>query len=66
MILKGIHSIIVVGLLAIILGCSTIPKKKDIDIFDLSDVVIRIESEIPIRVTVYKSCEGNWNFCEYN
>jgi len=28
------------------------------------EVVLNFQSEIPIKVTIQKSCEGNWNFCD--
>ena len=27
-------------------------------------VILNIDSEIPVVVSVYKSCKGNWNFCD--
>jgi hypothetical protein len=39
-------------------GCASRPPVP-------KEVVITFESEIPVTVTVSKSCEGNWNFCGY-
>lgn len=40
-------------------GCSHTPVKQS------QEIVLKFESETPITVDVYKSCEGNWNFCQY-
>ena len=29
-----------------------------------NEVILKFESEIPIRVTIHKDCTGNWNFCD--
>jgi hypothetical protein len=38
----------------LVIGCVHKPNKE---------VILNFESEIPITVTIEKSCEGNWNFC---
>lgn len=49
--------ILEIFLLSLLLGCA--PHKP------LSkEVILNFESEIPIKVTIQKSCEGNWNFCD--
>jgi len=44
---------------AFLIGCAHNPTPVS------HEVVIKFESEIPINVSVYKSCEGNWNFCKW-
>jgi hypothetical protein len=39
-------------------GCTVKPKYP-------TEYSIKIQSEIPVTVTVQKSCEGNWNFCKW-
>lgn len=47
-----------IALIIVLAGCTTVPTKS-------TEYVIKIESEIPVEVSVYKSCEGNWNFCKW-
>jgi len=28
------------------------------------EVILKFKSDIPVKVTITKSCEGNWNFCD--
>jgi len=45
------------GILFLLGGCAhKQPQPKE--------VILNFQSEIPIKVTFQKSCEGNWNFCE--
>ena len=44
-------------LIILLIGCTHKPEPVN------NEVVIRFESEIPVKVSIYKSCEGNWNFC---
>ena len=50
--LMGVIMMIVVG------GCASKPIQP-------KEYVIKIESEIPVNVSVYKPCDGNWNFCKW-
>jgi PBP1b-binding outer membrane lipoprotein LpoB len=50
---------IIAFVILIFLGCAghkPLPPKE---------VILRFESEIPVNVTIYKRCEGNWNFCKW-
>jgi hypothetical protein len=47
-------------LFILLTACAAIPPPQP------KEVVIKIESEIPVSVSIYKSCEGNWNFCKWN
>lgn len=42
------------------LRCSHAPEPKP------TEYVIKIDSDIPVVVHVYKSCEGNYNFCQWD
>ena len=49
--------IILVGLQ----GCAHRPEPQP------QEVVLKIENETDrkLNISIYKSCEGNWNFCPY-
>lgn len=51
---------IIAFVILIFLGCAhkPLPNKTH-------EVILKFKSEIPIEVTIYKSCEGNWNFCKW-
>ena len=48
--------ILLIGII-LFLGCATKPQLPD-------EVILKFESDIPIKVTITKNCEGNWNFCD--
>lgn len=44
-------------ILFVLFGCVKAKTQKE--------VILKFKSDIPIKVTVNKSCEGNWNFCQW-
>ena len=58
--------ILLIGVIAMITtmtilgGCSA-PQKQ----VQPKEYVIKIESDTPVSISVYKSCKGNYNFCKW-
>ena len=46
--------------LTVLFSCAQAPVRKPPVIIEL-----KIQSEIPVNVSVHKSCKDNWNFCQY-
>lgn len=55
---SGLSIIICIAILFSLMGCANGGQPKS------NEVILKFESEIPIRVTIHKDCTGNWNFCD--
>ena len=51
--------ILVVLVLVVFAGCAS--QKLTMQ---PKSVILNIDSETPVVVSIYKSCDGNWNFCD--
>jgi hypothetical protein len=55
---KKINFYFIIIVIIIISNCVSKPMPK-------KEIIIKIKSEIPVSVSVYKSCKDSWNFCKW-